>query len=84
MLVGKVKWFDCKKGFGFIVGPENQDVFVHFSVIEGQGFRRLRDGENVEYEVTLGAKGMSACLVRKMDTPPLAEDTPENTAAESQ
>ena len=67
MAVGIVKWFDCKKGFGFIVDGDGQDVFVHFSVIEGDGFRRLRDGERVEYEVTQGAKGLSAIKVRSLD-----------------
>ena len=47
---GVVKWFDPKKGFGFIVGPEGQDIFAHFSCIEGQGYRVLRDGSRVEYD----------------------------------
>ncbi|MDB5354004.1 MAG: cspLA, partial [Phycisphaerales bacterium] len=42
---GQVKWFDSKKGFGFILGPQGQDVFVHFSSIDGDGFRSLKDGE---------------------------------------
>ena len=51
MPTGEVKWFDNKKGFGFIVGEDqNQDVFVHYSAIEGEGFRSLKDGEKVEYE----------------------------------
>jgi cold shock protein len=65
MLSGPVKWFDSKKGFGFIVGPEGQDVFVHFSVIEGDGFRSLKDGELVEYEVATGTKGLSAQHVKR-------------------
>ena len=48
---GTVKWFDSKKGFGFIVGNEGEDIFVHFSVILGDGFRSLKDGEPVDYEV---------------------------------
>ena len=48
MPTGTVKWFDTKKGFGFIIGPEGQDVFVHFSSIEGDGFRSLKDGEAVD------------------------------------
>jgi CspA family cold shock protein len=66
MTTGNVKWFDSKKGFGFIVGPEGKDVFVHFSSIEGEGFRSLKDGETVEYElVTGGTKGLSASRVKR-------------------
>src|SRR5437899_2042007 len=50
MVTGTVKWFDVKKGFGFLVNAEGKDVFVHFSSIEGDGFRALKDGELVEYE----------------------------------
>lgn len=57
MIEGNVKWFDVKKGFGFIVGPDGQDVFVHFSSIEGDGFRTLKDGEPVTYELCHGDKG---------------------------
>jgi CspA family cold shock protein len=66
MSSGSVKWFDSKKGFGFIVGPAGQDVFVHFSSIEGDGFRSLRDGELVEYELIEGEKGLSAQHVRRI------------------
>jgi CspA family cold shock protein len=66
MSTGPVKWFDSKKGFGFIVGPEGQDVFVHFSSIEGEGFRSLRDGEAVEYELVKGDKGFSAQHVKRV------------------
>lgn len=47
---GEVKWFDPRKGFGFIVGPEGQDIFVHFSVIQGEGFKALKDRSRVEYD----------------------------------
>jgi len=60
MATGTVKWFDTKKGFGFIIGPEGQDVFVHFSTIEGDGFRSLKDGETVDYDIAQGAKGYSS------------------------
>lgn len=67
MNVGTVKWFDSKKGYGFILGPGGQDVFVHFSVIEGEGFRSLRDGEQVEYEFRQGDKGLLANAVKRMN-----------------
>jgi CspA family cold shock protein len=60
MPTGPVKWFDSKKGFGFILGPSGEDVFVHFSEIQGEGFRSLKDGEQVEYEVVRGERGLSA------------------------
>ena len=66
MPTGTVKWFDSKKGFGFIVGPEGKDVFVHFTRIEGDGFRSLRDGEQVEYEHTQGEKGLLATSVKRL------------------
>src|SRR3954469_21605947 len=69
MATGTVKWFDSKKGFGFIVGPEGKDVFVHFTRIEGQGFRSLRDGEQVEYEHTSGEKGLLATTVKRLVVP---------------
>ena len=49
----RVNWFDPKKGFGFIEGPSGHDVFVHFSQIRGEGFRSLKDGEEVEYVIEI-------------------------------
>ncbi|HVS70868.1 MAG TPA: cold-shock protein [Phycisphaerae bacterium] len=66
MPVGIVKWFDPKKGFGFILDASGADVFVHFSVIEGDGFKRLRDGEQVEYDTLHGPKGLLASRVRRL------------------
>jgi CspA family cold shock protein len=64
---GVVKWFDARKGFGFIVGPEGQDIFVHFSVIEQtEGFRALRDGERVLYSAQDGDKGWSATKAKSL------------------
>ena len=63
---GNVKWFDSKKGFGFIINPEGKDVFVHFSSIEGDGFRSLKDGESVEYEQIEGQKGLLAQHVKRL------------------
>jgi cold shock protein len=57
---GKVKWFDPKKGYGFIIGDQGQDVFVHYSSIAGNGFRVLKDGEQVDYELVKGDKGFQA------------------------
>jgi cold shock protein len=66
MPTGNVKWFDSKKGFGFIINPEGKDVFVHFSSIEGDGFRSLKDGEKVDYEQVQGEKGLLAQHVKRM------------------
>ncbi len=67
MPTGNVKWFDSKKGFGFIISPEGKDVFVHFSSIEGEeGFRSLRDGESVDYEQVQGARGLMAQHVKRI------------------
>lgn len=60
---GVVKWFDPKKGFGFIVGPEGQDIFAHFSRIEGEGFRVLKDGCRVTYDAERGEKGWHATRI---------------------
>lgn len=64
---GIVKWFDPKKGFGFIIGPEEQDIFVHFSQIEGEGFRILADGAAVRYDAEHGAKGWHATRVVRIE-----------------
>lgn len=69
MTRAKVKWFDVKKGYGFILSPEGKDVFVHFSVIQSDGFRTLKDGEDVEYEETTGPKGLQASVVRRLPKP---------------
>ena len=64
---GQVKWFDPKKGYGFIIGPEGQDVFVHFSQITGDGFRLLKHGEEVEYELIESDKGFRAESVVRLN-----------------
>lgn len=67
MATGKVKWFNDQKGFGFILSDDGaRDVFVHHSVIEGQGFRTLQENEPVEYEFEDGPKGMKATKVRRL------------------
>jgi len=65
MPTGKVKWFDPKKGYGFIIGDQGQDVFVHYTSILGEGFRALKDGEMVSYELVKGDKGFQARNVNR-------------------
>ncbi len=64
MLEGKVKWFDNKKGYGFISRDDGEDVFVHFSSIESDGFRTLQEGQSVTFEITNGDKGPQASNVK--------------------
>ena len=66
MAEGTIKWFNSKKGFGFIVQETGDDVFVHFSVIEMSGFKTLSEGENVQFEVEENDKGLSAKKVIKV------------------
>jgi len=63
---GKVKWFNEKKGFGFIENDEGGDVFVHFSAIQGEGFKTIAEGEEVEFDVVAGPKGKQAANVTKV------------------
>ena len=63
---GTVKWFNAEKGFGFISVPGEDDVFVHFSAINGEGFKSLEEGQAVEFEVVNGAKGPQATNVTKL------------------
>ncbi|MFQ5788925.1 MAG: cold-shock protein [Acidobacteriota bacterium] len=60
---GRVKWFNSSKGYGFIQRDDGPDVFVHFSAIVGSGFRTLQEGQEVEFEITEGPKGMQASNV---------------------
>ncbi len=60
---GNVKWFDPRKGFGFITGPQGQDIFVHYTVIHGEGFRVLKDGSPVRYDAEKTDKGWKATKV---------------------
>ncbi|MGB2822448.1 MAG: cold shock domain-containing protein [Phycisphaerae bacterium] len=76
MPTGKVKWFDPKKGYGFIVGEQGQDVFVHYTSIVGDGFRALKDGEVVNYELVQGDKGFQARNVNPASADGLPPDQP--------
>src|SRR5215210_1314149 len=66
MTTGTVKWFNGDKGFGFITQESGPDVFVHFSAIEGSGYRNLQENDKVEFEVTTGPKGPNAANVRRI------------------
>ncbi|AZV42042.1 MULTISPECIES: cold-shock protein [Peribacillus] len=63
---GKVKWFNSEKGFGFIEVPGENDVFVHFSAIQGEGFKTLDEGQEVEFEIEEGNRGPQAKNVVKL------------------
>jgi cold shock protein len=65
MAQGQVKWFNDAKGYGFITQEGGEDVFVHYSAIQAQGFKSLAEGDKVEFEVTKGPKGLQASNVRK-------------------
>ena len=66
MARGTVKWFNEAKGFGFISQEGGEDVFVHFSAIQGDGFKTLAEGDGVEFDVNQGPKGLQAANVRKV------------------
>ncbi|NBG88090.1 cold shock domain-containing protein [Isachenkonia alkalipeptolytica] len=65
-MTGKVKWFNSEKGFGFIEREEGDDVFVHFSAIQSEGFKTLEEGQDVEFEIVEGDRGPQAANVTKL------------------
>lgn len=67
MAKGIVKWFHRKKGYGFITTDAGEDVFVHYTTIQGDGFRFLNDGETVEYQTEKAAKGLKATAVTRLN-----------------
>lgn len=81
-LKGVVKWFNDAKGFGFIEHPSGKDVFVHYSAIEADGFKTLKDGEEVLYEIKEGPKGLHALRVQR-SAKPETTDSAEAQAAET-
>ena len=66
MTKGKVKWFNDAKGFGFLEQESGEDVFCHFSAITGDGFKSVQEGDDVEFDVVKGPKGLQAANVRKI------------------
>jgi len=66
IFTGKVKWFDAQKGYGFIEREDGDDVFVHFSAIEDEGFKTLEEGQDVEFEIVEGDRGPQASNVVKL------------------
>ena len=66
MARGTVKWFSDQKGYGFITPENGKDVFVHFSAVQGDGFKTLREGDQVEFDIVTGPKGEQAANVRKV------------------
>jgi CspA family cold shock protein len=64
-MTGKVKWFNDAKGYGFIELEQGRDVFVHYSVIQSEGYRSLKEGQEVEFEITHGPKGEHAAWVKQ-------------------
>ena len=66
MANGQVKWFNEAKGYGFITQDGGEDVFVHYSAIQAQGFKTLVEGDSVEFDVTRGPKGLQAANVKKI------------------
>jgi len=63
---GKVKWFNDQRGFGFIEQPDGQDLFVHHTAIQGEGFKTLEEGQEVEFDIVEGPKGLQAANVVKL------------------
>jgi len=66
MVKGKVKWFSNQKGYGFITPENGKDVFVHHTAIQGEGYKSLEEGQEVEFEITQGPKGEQAANVVKL------------------
>ncbi|NLM53381.1 MAG: cold-shock protein [Firmicutes bacterium] len=65
-MTGKVKWFNAEKGYGFIESENGKDVFVHFSAIQGTGFKTLNEGESVSFEIVEGDRGLQAANVVRL------------------
>ena len=81
MAKGTVKWFDPKKGFGFVVNDEGTDVFIHYTSIDGDGFRCLRNGQVVEYEQFDSGKGLQGKNVQIIETGPVPVGEKQKTTS---
>ena len=66
MTTGTVKWFNAEKGYGFITSDAGEDVFAHYSAIQGDGFKALEEGQKVSFEVTTGERGPQAANIQKL------------------
>jgi CspA family cold shock protein len=84
MATGRVKWFSNQKGYGFLTTDAGEDVFVHYSAIEGGGFKTLREDEEVEFEIVEGPKGYQAQSVVKLQGDELQGDEDEPQGDEPQ
>ena len=84
ILKGVVKWFNDAKGFGFIQHTSGRDVFVHYSVISSDGFKTLKDGETVEYELKEGPKGLQASKVVRTKKDDGSSEDGDTTETESE
>ena len=74
-VTGTVKWFNGQKGYGFIARDGGEDVFVHYSAIQGEGFRNLDEGDRVEFSIEQGRKGPAAADVRRIHDSPSSTDS---------
>lgn len=83
MPIGRVKWFNDRKNYGFITDGGRHDIMVHYSVIQGDGFRTLNDGELVEFDAEQGPKGMVATRVVRLDAPQRVPSAAARAAAEA-
>jgi CspA family cold shock protein len=81
-LKGVVKWFNDAKGFGFIEHTSGRDVFVHYSVIASEGFKTLKDGETVEYELKEGPKGLQAAKVLRTKKEDQADESADGSSSD--
>jgi CspA family cold shock protein len=83
MSQGKVKWFNARKGYGFIAGEDGQDIFVHYASISSDGYKTLNEGQDVTYDVVKGEKGLRAENVVPVASTESTESTASTESTES-